>query len=140
MSRPFLLIGLAGPAESGKKTVAGYLAEIHGLVRITLPAPLFGPLQVAERKLAELRAAPAHLHIIGAVVTNLHFEHEADWLRAQGGVVWHLFRPSAGHTATAVGVHQHPGDSLIWNNGTRLELCDQVSEIADRLLTAMEAA
>lgn len=128
------LIGLHGPAHSGKDTTADRLCNQHGFARIALAGPIkdmliagFGftreqvdgparevlvdwidksPRQLMQSLGTEwgrrevkddLWLAHAHrrmqqiLRYSGdIVVTDIHFENEADWLRSLGGAVWHI--------------------------------------------------
>lgn len=86
-------------------------------------------LRVAEQTIARLsQSRPA-----GIVITDIRFENEADWLRAQGGTVWHLRRNQAGlHGATSQHVsEQHipeiEGDAIVDNNGTIKDLFECAS-------------
>lgn len=67
-----------------------------------------------------------------AVITDVRFENEANYVRSKGGVVWHLKRNGAGteHVhASEAGVAFLDGDSVIDNNGSLLNLYMQVSEL-----------
>jgi hypothetical protein len=49
-------------------------------------------IRAAERRIAHLLSLPDHWHVAGIVISDLRYDHEAAWLRAQGGTVWHLLR------------------------------------------------
>ena len=63
------------------------------------------------------------------VVTDIRFEHEADWLRAQGGQVWHICRDIQAHDAHASeqGVMFALGDVQILNTGIKAQLYTQIA-------------
>lgn len=93
-------------------------------------------LRVAARRIEKYRQSKPCLHIAGIVVSDIRFENEADWLREQGGQVWHIKR-KAGNCldgqAAAHSSEQHiparAGEPRIYNFGTLEELYDQVTEI-----------
>ena len=93
-------------------------------------------LRVAERRIARIKASSPWLHIAGIVLSDIRFENEADWLREQGGQVWHIKRneaPQLGSQAAAHRSEQHilaeAGEPHINNFGTLEALYDQVTDI-----------
>ena len=88
-------------------------------------------LRVAERTIARLRQSnPA-----GIVVTDIRFENEAEWVRAQGGTVWHLRRDQSGlqgATSNHVSEQHIPeieGDVIVDNIGTIEAFYEQASHL-----------
>ena len=79
-------------------------------------------LRVAERRIAALGPR--------VVVSDIRFDNEADWVRALGGVVWHIRRPGFGGGAhrSESGVRVRPGDAVIANDGTLDALAARVAE------------
>jgi hypothetical protein len=71
-----------------------------------------------------------------AIVTDVRFENEAEFIRSKGGVVWHIFRPDAikvnSHVSEA-GVKFVEGDMTIVNNGTLNDLLTEVCDAFERL-------
>jgi hypothetical protein len=66
----------------------------------------------------------------GFVVSDVRFENEADWIRSNGGVVWHIERPGAepvADHASEEGVEQKGADAIIVNNGTIEDLRGKVA-------------
>lgn len=95
-------------------------------------------LRVAARRIDRIKASPPCLHVAGIVVSDIRFENEADWLREQGGQVWHIKRQGdqlAGlelNTSTHSSEQHIPakaGEPRIYNFGTLEQLHDQVTEI-----------
>ncbi len=65
------------------------------------------------------------------VITDVRFENEASWIRAQGGEVWHIVRklPENVHALhpSEHGIEMHAGvDSVIVNDEGLEQLADQV--------------
>lgn len=70
------------------------------------------------------------------VVTDVRFENEADFIREQGGHIWHIYRPDpnglnaeAQAHASEAGVAMVHGDRVIKNRGTLQDLEKQVIEL-----------
>jgi len=64
----------------------------------------------------------------GIVIPDIRFENEAEWLRAQGGVLWHIVRRAPaveGHISEA-GVAIADDDAVIHNHGSIFDLHDTV--------------
>lgn len=63
------------------------------------------------------------------VVTDIRFEHEADWIRKQGGHIWHIRRDSQSHDAHAseLGITGTQADVWIDNTGSLQRLHAQLS-------------
>lgn len=169
------LIGLTGPAGSGKDTVARLLCEQHGFVQIAFADPLRAMLkaglgltdeelhrrdlkeaplewlgksprqllqtlgtewgrrqvhphlwlELAARRIAQIKASSPCLHIAGIVVSDVRFDNEADFIRAQGGQVWHLHRdvaPVAEHASESGVAYRREEDERIQNSGGLDEL------------------
>lgn len=72
-------------------------------------------LVMLERRLTQLAAAGVDT----VVVADVRFENEADWIRDQGGEVWHVVRETAadGH-ASERGISIADGDRVIDNTRT----------------------
>ena len=68
----------------------------------------------------------------GAVVSDVRFESEAEWVRARGGVIIHLYRSDAPgiqpHKSEA-GIAVGPHDIELWNSGTVASLDHLASEL-----------
>lgn len=65
----------------------------------------------------------------GIVIPDIRFDNEADWLRGQGGDVWHIVRdgiaPVEAHSSES-GVAISATDEVIYNNGDLVDLVDAV--------------
>lgn len=60
-------------------------------------------------------------HYVGMVVSDVRFENEAQWVREQGGEIWHIRRddaPSVAAHSSEAGVVQQDADIVIYNSGT----------------------
>lgn len=76
-----------------------------------------------------------------AVISDVRFKNEADWIRAQGGVMLHMRRPSA----APVRAHRSEGgincclntDLLVGNDGTLAELYVRVDVMLKVILMSM---
>lgn len=95
-------------------------------------------LRVARRRIEKIKASPPCLHINGIVISDIRFENEADWLRAQGGCVWHIHRPAGCvlsiHTAAHSSEQHIPAldsEPHIDNTG---DLDDLYTKVADILM------
>jgi len=91
-------------------------------------------LNAAARFVAQHHSDP---EIDGIVLSDVRFENEAAWVRAQGGEVWHVTREVnlvEGHMSEA-GVQFVPGDSVVQNRLTKAELYDQIEQICRFCLT-----
>lgn len=53
-------------------------------------------LNIAKTKIEfnKRLSATKNLHLNGIVVSDIRLEGEAKWLRAQGGIIWHIRRPN----------------------------------------------
>ena len=86
-------------------------------------------LRIAEAKIRDLgwqRSAPG-----AYVISDVRFYNEAEWIRAQGGVIWRVRRKQATPVRTHVSELQYAGIRPFWtleNHGTFDELRDQVRE------------
>jgi len=75
--------------------------------------------------------------IQGMVVTDVRFDNEADWIRDQGGTVWHIQRHDAYEVSNHVsesGVVVKIEDMHIRNNGTLEDLYMNVDLILAHML------
>lgn len=63
------------------------------------------------------------------VVTDIRFEHEADWIRKQGGRIWHIRRDIQAHDAHAseLGIKGTQADVWIDNTGSLQQLHAQLA-------------
>lgn len=88
-------------------------------------------LRVAARRIASIKAAPPCLHVSGIVVSDIRFENEAEWLRAQGGTIWHIERQRQANVTDHVseyGITRASSDAVIANNKTITDLEELVAE------------
>lgn len=72
----------------------------------------------------------------GIVITDVRFDNEANWIRAQGGTILHIRRPSAAAVAahaSEAGVTEHAGDAIINNTGSLQHLYDCLDNIVPQL-------
>lgn len=92
-------------------------------------------LRVAARRIASIKASPPCLHVAGIVVSDIRFENEAEWLRAQGGALWHIARPgiacgNAGHVSEN-GITKANFDVDIANDTTIADLEELVATLME---------
>lgn len=83
-----------------------------------------------------LKIAQVHLqyharYLSGLVITDVRFDNEANWVRAQGGEIWHVLRRYGDNVAplhlSEHGIEMHAGaDSVIVNDAGLEQLKDQV--------------
>jgi hypothetical protein len=85
-------------------------------------------------------AAQKVMPLIGAgfnvIITDVRFENEAEWIRSNGGVVWHIDRDSVvedSHKSES-GIKFVKGDVRINNNETLGWLYENVEIVAKKLL------
>lgn len=79
----------------------------------------------------------------GVVISDVRLEMEADWVRSNGGVIFHISRPGVSPVSdhpTEAGVRRYSSDYVIENNGTLEELYDQVDSAITRLMRHRRAA
>ena len=95
-------------------------------------------LRVAARRIASIKSSPPCLHVAGIVVSDIRFENEAEWLRAQGGKVWHIRRHTGAQLAEIIAKHvsenlikAKAGEPRIYNFGTITDLEEQVAETVE---------
>ena len=65
-----------------------------------------------------------------AVITDVRFENEANWIRNQGGVIWHIERkltPNVRNHVSEAGIQKKSGEAIITNDGSPEMLIDQVN-------------
>lgn len=169
------LIGLAGPARSGKDTV-GQLLFVHNFRTLAFADPIrkmlgagfgftdehfHGALKEVTidwigksyRQMAQTlgtewgrnqvnpdlwvlaayeRVKYFHSHGYHAVITDVRFENEAEFVRSKGGVIWHIHRDGIAKVnahASEAGVSFKEGDQQIINNGTIHALEKRVLEL-----------
>lgn len=74
----------------------------------------------------------SHIRVDAVVVPDVRFDNEANWIREEGGVIWHIYRDASGagdtHESEA-GVTVKPGDAAIQNNGSIEHLEETVAEL-----------
>lgn len=172
-----LIIGLTGPARSGKDTVASIIQTHIWMQQTSFAAPLrtfaanvFGidesmlesgkdvtdpRIGISPRRFMQLvgteigRQIDADLWIKslewrldkiltgptdGAIVTDVRFNNEADYIRGKGGFIWHIQRPDAPGVAehsSEAGITPYPEDIVINNGG---DMNDLRNAVADALL------
>lgn len=164
-----VLIGLAGPARSGKDTAAGILAARYGFATFAFAAALKEALcimcdlhpdmldgDLKEKPIKRLggKSPREMLQTLGTewgreticddiwiekfrvrwmrenlarspglLVTDVRFENEAEAIRAEGGVIWHVARPDAPGVAehkseAGVRIRGDLGDVTLVNGGS----------------------
>ena len=65
-----------------------------------------------------------------AVITDVRFENEADWIRNQGGVIWHIERrsiPKVRDHISEDGIQKKSGEAILTNDGSHEMLIDQAN-------------
>lgn len=75
----------------------------------------------------------------GMIVSDVRFNNEADWVRRQGGLIIHVFRPDAETVephSSEQGVALHDSDVRLFNSGTLEELQSCVRELLDVYIQA----
>jgi hypothetical protein len=98
-------------------------------------------LLLAEQNLDLL--ARTHDNAQGFVVSDLRFDNEAQFIRERGGVVIHLYRPSAPAVNAHVsedGIRSTKQDLVLTNFGTVDELRQNLNSIVDHLRARAAAA
>lgn len=115
-----MLIGLAGPPGTGKRTVADYLRDRRGFARV------FG---TAAGALRAFHSTP------GIVVVDVTRDNEAEYIRHRGQM-WLIQRPGhlmrAGDTYYA-GIVPHSTDRGLLNDGPLDALYNRVDKLLDDL-------
>lgn len=90
-------------------------------------------LRVAARRIEKYLQAKPCLHIAGIVVSDIRFENEAEWLRSQGGSLWHIERAHKAHNVadhvSENGITRANSDIVIANDKTIADLEEMVAEI-----------
>ncbi|MEZ0197360.1 hypothetical protein AB9U01_25235 [Pseudomonas qingdaonensis] len=131
MSRPALLIGLAGGTAEARTAIARYLVNLDLGLADLLPGAsehCRPHLHVARaRVLAAALAQAPRRRDPGLVYAHVLGEAEADALRAAGGFVWHLCRPCSPTVAIRRGelmVTERPG-----GQGEHLDPEEALSEV-----------
>ena len=74
-----------------------------------------------------------HMEWTDVVVDDVRFESEASLIRDFGGLVIHLVRPGGviDHHASEAGIAIKPDDVIITNNGSEIEVMEQVIRAID---------
>ena len=92
-------------------------------------------LRVAARRIDRIKASPPCLHVAGIVVSDIRFENEADWLREQGGQVWHIKRKTGNQLDSQAAAHSSEqrilskaAEPRIYNFGTLDNLYEEVTD------------
>lgn len=90
-------------------------------------------LRIASRRISASQNE-GHRNI---VITDIRFENEAEWIREQGGVIWHIVRPADSDVSdqhlSEAGIQVWPGDEVILNRGSLDDLGACVIEAAGKL-------
>jgi hypothetical protein len=169
MSRPLPIIGIAGPAGSGKDTAGSFVLSYLGGYTYSFASPIkrmlaqigvdlndpywdarkddvIPLLGVSPRRLMQTLGTEWGQNLVrgdiwvimaqdrflrsgvGMIVTDVRFEHEANWIRESGGRIVHL-------TGRAREVEEHsseakldidPADFVLNNSGSREDLQDNL--------------
>jgi hypothetical protein len=169
------LIGLAGPARSGKDTVASLLKSAFPVKSVAFADPIRAMLAAgfgfdqrhfhgelketvvdwigkSYRQMAQTLGTEwgrelvndklwvlctyeqvKKIHAAGfhAVVTDVRFDNEADFIREKNGTIWHLHRPDVVKVnahASEAGVAFKQGDLLIVNDSSIENLLNEVMD------------
>lgn len=146
-------VAFADPVRAGAKAMFGFTDEhLHGkLKEVVIPRYGKSPRQIMQTLGTEWGRDTIHedLWLLiaeekidafveagrWAIVTDVRFENEADFVRKKGGQIWHI------HRGDAPAVSKHPseagvtfradlGDIVIDNNGTLDDLFEQVDDAA----------
>jgi len=133
------LIGLAGKAGAGKDTVADYLWEKEGAIKIAFADALraaatsiFGDDIWLKRWFLSYSAVRDTDHV---VVPDVRFDVEAEAIRHLGGTIVHIVRPGAGLSGAAsghsseAGIELRNGDMYLSNRGSVEDLRHKVDEL-----------
>ena len=87
-------------------------------------------LILAEMKWKSLVENRGRCAVSGMVVSDVRFDNEADWIRKNGGEIWHIVRPELNKVldhASESGIVVSTEDKLLFNDGTIQELGMQVN-------------
>ena len=93
-------------------------------------------LKVAERRIAQqkaLRYMSVYELPLRMVISDIRFANEAAWVRAQGGVVWHVVRVADDYRIDGDHVSERTlpvaeGEHIVWNVGSLQQLFEQVDD------------
>lgn len=115
-----ILLGLAGPPGAGKRTVAEYLRDRRGFMRV------FGTAIGAMR---------AFCSMPGVVVLDVTRDYEAEYIRHRGGQIWLIQRPGCLTRAGAAyfSIMPHGSDRGLLNDGPLAALYNRVDKLLDDL-------
>lgn len=86
--------------------------------------------------LAHEKFVKAETHV---VVSDVRYEEEAEWVRAQGGKIWRLVRNNLPQITglkkhvSEQGISSHPDDVTLYNNGSLDELGYSVRQLLRRM-------
>ena len=87
-------------------------------------------LQLAGAHMADLQDC-AEVFPHNFVLSDVRFQNEADWVRARGGVIWHIQRSAATPVRAHVSESEMENiafDQLIWNDGSLGDLRNNVNQ------------
>lgn len=130
-----MLIGITGPAFSGKGTIANHLCWTHGYTCEAFADPLRDGL------FALFGLLPHHLKFAASIVIpDVRFVDEAQLIHSHGGVIWRVIRPGAETTAHSDHTSEQEqqrivADVELINDGTIQEL----QRAVDTALRALES-
>ncbi|XKE45722.1 hypothetical protein LG302_00855 [Halomonas organivorans] len=93
-------------------------------------------LRIAEQRLAHLEDIEGDAYQ-GAVIGDIRFPDEAEWLRAHGGTLIHIHRQDVpavrGHVSEA-GVPHARSDRIVTNDGDLADLQERLTHIIDDVI------
>jgi hypothetical protein len=90
-------------------------------------------LRVAEQRLAHLEDIEGDAYQ-GAVIGDVRFPNEADWLRANGGTLIHVYRrdlPGVRDHVSETGIAHARGDRIVTNDGDFDDLEERLTHLID---------
>ncbi|WP_293006890.1 hypothetical protein [Nitrosomonas sp.] len=94
-------------------------------------------VRIAGRKIDYLKqlAAAGNAYIEGIVATDVRFQNECDYIRSQGGEIWHIHRPTNPYQISTNHVSAKPmdidpdHDRIILNDGDIDHLAEKINLI-----------
>lgn len=103
--------------EGFTKTPRQYMTEMHDAL-----VPVFG--EDVFVRLVKSKWDPGHS---GLIVTDVRYDgRETDWIREEGGVILHVYRPNlpvdSDPHSSEVGIQPKLGDYTIFNDGSLFDL------------------
>ena len=90
-----------------------------------------GWVRIAAYRVQKYRQLTQTLSADTLVFSDVRFENEANWIRSEGGQIWHLWREDVPEISPHVSELPLPiesGDQILINNGTLAELYEEVEE------------